>query len=43
MTEEQNLPTQEDSELTANALKAMAHPLRWKILCSLGKGVNSLE
>ncbi|MBB1125336.1 ArsR/SmtB family transcription factor [Thiospirillum jenense] len=22
--------------LTANALKAMAHPLRWKILCSLG-------
>lgn len=23
--------------LTANALKAMAHPLRWKILCTLGK------
>jgi len=22
--------------LTANALKAMAHPLRWKILCTLG-------
>ncbi|NCC27182.1 MAG: transcriptional regulator [Gammaproteobacteria bacterium] len=31
--------TPEDDEntiLTANALKAMAHPLRWKILCSLG-------
>ncbi len=26
----------EDTTLTANALKAMAHPLRWKILCSLG-------
>jgi DNA-binding transcriptional ArsR family regulator len=26
----------EDTALTANALKAMAHPLRWKILCSLG-------
>ncbi|MCB1763333.1 MAG: winged helix-turn-helix transcriptional regulator [Gammaproteobacteria bacterium] len=26
----------EDTVLTANALKAMAHPLRWKILCSLG-------
>jgi len=26
----------EDTELTANALKAMAHPLRWKILCTLG-------
>jgi DNA-binding transcriptional ArsR family regulator len=30
-------PTAEDGAiLTANALKAMAHPLRWKILCSLG-------
>lgn len=29
-------PTEEDTTLTANALKAMAHPLRWKILCSLG-------
>ncbi len=27
----------EDTTLTANALKAMAHPLRWKILCSLGE------
>lgn len=26
----------EDVTLTANVLKAMAHPLRWKILCSLG-------
>ncbi len=25
-----------DSVLTANALKAMAHPLRWRILCTLG-------
>ena len=30
------LPKSEDTALTANALKAMAHPLRWKILCSLG-------
>jgi DNA-binding transcriptional ArsR family regulator len=28
--------TEEDTTLTANALKAMAHPLRWKILCTLG-------
>ena len=27
---------EEDVTLTANVLKAMAHPLRWKILCSLG-------
>ena len=26
----------EEAALTANALKAMAHPLRWKIICSLG-------
>lgn len=26
----------EGATLTANALKAMAHPLRWKILCTLG-------
>lgn len=32
---EPNIPN-EDTVLTANALKAMAHPLRWKILCSLG-------
>ena len=26
----------EDNILTAHVLKAMAHPLRWKILCTLG-------
>jgi DNA-binding transcriptional ArsR family regulator len=26
----------EDAVLTANALKAMAHPLRWRIICTLG-------
>jgi len=38
MSEEQNenIPTDEDPTMTANALKAMAHPLRWKILCTLG-------
>jgi DNA-binding transcriptional ArsR family regulator len=29
-------PEDENTTLTANALKAMARPLRWKILCSLG-------
>jgi DNA-binding transcriptional ArsR family regulator len=33
---EQEPSSQEDTALTAMALKAMAHPLRWKILCSLG-------
>ncbi len=32
----------ENTALTANALKAMAHPLRWKILCSLGKSELSV-
>ncbi len=32
----ENTPSTEDTELTANALKAMAHPLRWRILCVLG-------
>ncbi|MCB1865564.1 MAG: winged helix-turn-helix transcriptional regulator [Chromatiales bacterium] len=27
----------DDPVLTANALKAMAHPLRWRILCVLGE------
>ncbi len=31
-----DLPQDAHTDLTANALKAMAHPLRWKILCSLG-------
>ncbi len=26
----------EESALTANALKAMANPLRWRIICALG-------
>ncbi|MFZ0257977.1 MAG: metalloregulator ArsR/SmtB family transcription factor [Gammaproteobacteria bacterium] len=29
------IPDEHDA-LTAQALKAMAHPLRWKILCTLG-------
>jgi DNA-binding transcriptional ArsR family regulator len=32
-----SIPSDEDPTMTANALKAMAHPLRWKILCTLGK------
>ncbi|WP_420825667.1 ArsR/SmtB family transcription factor [Thiocystis minor] len=32
----------ENTTLTANALKAMAHPLRWKILCSLGENELSV-
>lgn len=36
MTEE-NTPNNDDPTLTANALKAMAHPLRWRILCVLGE------
>ena len=34
--QDDTLPDGEDTTLTANALKAMAHPLRWKILCTLG-------
>ena len=33
----------EDTTLTANALKAMAHPLRWKILCTLGEKEVSVQ
>jgi DNA-binding transcriptional ArsR family regulator len=33
---EPGIPADEDPTITANALKAMAHPLRWKILCTLG-------
>lgn len=32
-----NLGREEDAVLTANALKAMAHPIRWRILCALGE------
>jgi len=28
---------EDDPILTANALKAMAHPVRWRILCALGE------
>jgi len=28
---------EEEAALTANALKAMAHPVRWRIICALGK------
>ena len=34
--QDSNIPENEDPTMTANALKAMAHPLRWKILCTLG-------
>lgn len=37
MTDNKNTLPKEDTELTANALKAMAHPLRWRILCVLGE------
>ena len=33
---EHDVPAEEDTTLTVNALKAMAHPLRWRILCVLG-------
>lgn len=33
---------EENTTLTANALKAMAHPLRWKILCTLGNDEMSV-
>ena len=39
MTEEKTAnpaPPDEDPTLAANALKALAHPLRWKIVCILG-------
>ena len=38
MTDEDNQESvsSEDAVLTADALKAMGHPLRWRILCALG-------
>jgi len=37
MTDDEQEPvTPEDAVLTADALKAMGHPLRWRILCALG-------
>ena len=35
-------PQEEDITLTAEALKAMGHPLRWKILCTLGNDEMSV-
>ena len=32
----------EEITLTADALKAMGHPLRWKILCTLGDNEMSV-
>lgn len=42
MSDEENVTTNEDATLTANALKAMAHPLRWKIICALGDNEMSV-
>ena len=37
MSEDEQEPVSpEDAVLTADALKAMGHPLRWRILCTLG-------
>ena len=37
MSEEEQEPVSpQDAVLTADALKAMGHPLRWRILCTLG-------
>jgi DNA-binding transcriptional ArsR family regulator len=37
MTDEKpEIVSPEDAVLTADALKAMGHPLRWRILCTLG-------
>ena len=33
----ENEGSEEAAALTANALKAMAHPIRWRILCALGE------
>ena len=33
----ENEALDEDPTLAAKALKAMAHPLRWKIVCTLGE------
>jgi DNA-binding transcriptional ArsR family regulator len=38
-----DIPEDDESQLTANALKAMAHPLRWKILCTLGEQEMSVS
>lgn len=40
-SKQDHLP-EEDITLTAEALKAMGHPLRWKILCTLGNDEMSV-
>lgn len=37
-----NSEPDEEITLTADALKAMGHPLRWKILCTLGNNEMSV-
>jgi len=39
---EQDQGPEDDIVLTADALKAMGHPLRWKILCTLGNSEMSV-
>jgi DNA-binding transcriptional ArsR family regulator len=34
--DKQDTVSNDDAVLTADALKAMGHPLRWRILCALG-------
>jgi DNA-binding transcriptional ArsR family regulator len=42
MSNNASQPNEENATLTANALKAMAHPLRWRILCTLGENELSV-
>ncbi|MDD3448280.1 MAG: metalloregulator ArsR/SmtB family transcription factor [Gammaproteobacteria bacterium] len=37
MSDIPEIDQEDDPILTANALKAMAHPVRWRILCALGE------
>ena len=42
MEKTESMEPEEDIVLTADALKAMGHPLRWKILCTLGNSEMSV-
>ena len=42
MEKTESTQPEEDIVLTAEALKAMGHPLRWKILCTLGNSEMSV-
>ena len=42
MEKTESIQPEEDIVLTAEALKAMGHPLRWKILCTLGNSEMSV-